>query len=372
LHPAQTGPEAARLDLRQRNRTDVSARTRIATPAAWHRPAAGLLEEGMAVNPSDATRSPCKPVRQIDLSGVEVRREGRIEPLLHAHPKLSSGAAHWSGVVLEDYVVPACVIPRHEHVENFLHVVLEGSVRYEVLTRGKTLKFAANPGTTFVLPRGTVDELRWSGPTHRIAAALHPRLLANALEETADEYDVELLEHWNLIDPNIMAVLLAMRTDLDAGSPAGAMYGESLANALAVYLLKRYAVKPCVPVAYRGGLPRHRLKRIIDYIDENLSGNLTLAQLAAVVGMSPHYFAELFRQSTGRPPHQYVLRRRIDLAKERLRDPRLSVIEAGLDAGFQNPSHFARVFRKCVGISPSGFRSETCGTVPAEPLRSSS
>ena len=314
------------------------------------------------MNVCDASPSLCSPSNYVDLSGVEVRREGRIEPFLSASPTLSSAGAHWSGVVLEGYAVPACVIARHEHLENFLHVVLEGSVRYEVLTRGKTFKFVANSGTTFLLPRGTVDELRWGGPTQRIAVALHPTLLANALDETAHERDIELVEHWNLTDPNIMAVLLAMRTDLDAGSPAGRMYGESLANALAVYLLKRYAVKPHKPAAYRGGLPRYRLKRVVDYIDENLSSDLALAELAAVSGMSPHYFAELFRQSTGKPPHQYVLLRRVDLAKERLRDARRTVTEVGLDAGFQNPSHFARVFRKWVGVSPSEFRLESRAT----------
>ena len=296
---------------------------------------------------------------QLDLSGVEVRREGRVEPLLHAHPKISSTAAHWSGVVLEDYAMPACVLARHEHLHNFLHVVLEGSVRYEVLTRGKAFKFAANPGTTFVLPRGTIDEIRWSGPTRRIVVVLHPRLLENALDETVQESEIELTEHWNLNDPNITAVLLAMKTDLDSGSLGGRMYGESLANALAVYLLKRYAVKSRVPAVCRGGLPRYRLMRVIDYIDENLSSDLGLSQLAVVAGMSTHYFAELFRQSTGRSPHQYVLMRRIALAKNRLSDPRCSVIGAGLDAGFKNPSHFARAFRKWVGTSPSVFRSDS-------------
>lgn len=178
----------------------------------------------------------------------------------------------------------------------------------------------------------------------------------------AGQRDIELTEHWNVTDPNIVAVLLAMRTDLRAGSPSGPMYGESLANALAIYLLKRYAAKPRVPAVYKGGLPRHRLKRIVEYIRENLSADITLAQLAATVGMSPHYFAKLFRQSTGRAPHQYVLMRRIDFAKERLRDSRRSVIEIGLDAGFPNPSHFARVFRKWVGVSPSDFRSESRAT----------
>ena len=298
------------------------------------------------------------PTSESLLSAVSVRREGRVEPFLHTHPKLSSAAAHWTGVVLENHIVPACVIHRHEHLENFLHVVLRGSVRYEVRTRGKTLEFAATSGTIFVLPRGTVDEIRWSGPTHRIAAALHPRLLANALDETAHLSEIELTEHWNLTDPNLMAVLLAMSSDLEAGSPAGKMYGEALANALAVYLLKRYAVKAYVPAVYGGGMPRYRLSRVIDYIQENLSGDLALAQLAAVAGMSPHYFAELFRQSTGRAPHQYVLLQRINLAKERLRDPQRSVIDAGLDAGFQNSSHFSRVFRKWVGVSPSAFRSD--------------
>ena len=292
------------------------------------------------------------------LPGVEVVREGRVEPLLYAHPKLSSAAVRWAGLAVEDYSIAACIIPRHEHVENFLHVVLRGSVKYEVLTRGKVLRFGANPGTTFILPRGTVDELRWEGPTRRIAVAIHPSLLASALDESAHESDIELTEHWNLMDPHIMAVLLAMTTDLDAGSPAGRLYGESLANALAVYLLNRYTVRRYAPVAYRGGLPGYRLKRVLDYIADNLADDLGLSELAVVAGMSAHYFADLFRQSTGSTPHRYVLLRRVERAKRGLCDPKLSVIEAGLEAGFQNPSHFARVFRKFVGTSPSRFHSE--------------
>lgn len=322
----------------------------------------------MAVKINAGAESPGNRSRPVDPSCVSVWREGRAEPFLHAHPKLSSAAARWSGVVLEEYAVPACVIPRHEHAENFLHVVLQGSVRYEVLTRGKTLNFSANAGTIFILPRGTIDEIRWDGPTHRIAVALQPPLLTSALDETVHERDIELTEHWNLIDPNIMAVLVAMKADLNAGSPAGRMYGESLANALAVYLLKRYAARPREPAVYRGGLQRYRLRRVIEYMDENLSRDLTLGQLAAVAGMSTHYFAELFRQSMGRAPHQFVLQRRIELAKQRLCDPRRTVTEAGLDAGFRNPSHFARVFRKWVGVSPSVFRSAASGGSVCEVL----
>jgi AraC family transcriptional regulator len=293
------------------------------------------------------------------VSGVEVKRGGRIEPFLHSHPMHSSAAVGWTGIAVEDHSTPACVIPQHEHIESFLHVVLRGSVKYEVLTRGKTLKFHANPGTTFILPRGTIDEVRWGGPTHRIAVAIHQSLLTNVLDETAHERDVELTEHWNLTDPHIVAVLAAMTTDLNEGSPAGRLYGESLANALAVYLLKRYAVRRYTPVVNRGGLPGYRLRRVLDYIHNNLVDDLSLSELAAVANMSPHYFADLFTKSMGVTPHRYVLLQRIECSKQSLRDPNRSVIEAGLEVGFQNPSHFARVFRKFVGISPSRFQAET-------------
>jgi AraC family transcriptional regulator len=292
------------------------------------------------------------------LSRVNVVREGRVEPFLHSHPTLSSSSVRWAGLAVEDYSTPACVIPRHEHLENFLHVVLRGSVRYEVLTRGRVLDFHAAPGTTFILPQGTIDELRWKGSTHRIAVAVHPSLLVNALDETAHERNIELTEHWNLTDQNIVAVLRAMTADLDTGSPAGRLYGECLANALAVYLLNRYTVRRYTPVAYKGGLPGYRLKRVLDHIGDNLAQDLSLAQLAAIAGMSPHYFAELFKKSTGYAPHRYVLLHRIERAKQDLPNTGRSIIEVGLDVGFQNPTHFARTFRKFVGTSPSRFQSE--------------
>jgi len=315
----------------------------------------GGCQSSLQIDRVHGTREP--PI----LSGVEVMRQGRVEPFLHGHPSLSSSSVRWAGVAVEDHSVPACIIHRHEHLENFIHLIVRGSVKYEVLTRGKVLHFHANPGTTFILPQGTIDELRWKGETHRIAVAIHPNLLVSALDETAHERSIELIENWNLTDANIMAVLLAMTNDLNSGSPAGRLYGESLANALAVYLLKRYAVRGYKPVAYRGGLQAYRLRRVLDYIGANLTADLSLSELAAVAGMSPHYFAELFRRSTGQAPHRYVLLQRIERARQGLADSKCSVLEVGLDAGFQNSSHFARVFRKFVGISPSRFRNQTAG-----------
>src|SRR5581483_3437936 len=108
----------------------------------------------------------------------------------------------------------------------------------------------------------------------------------------------------------------------------------------------------------RGGLPGYRLRRVLDYIASNLAERMNLDRLAAVAGMSPHYFAGMFRQSMGVPPHRYLLQQRVLYAKRMLVDTRRSILDVALDAGFQNASHFARTFRRLAGVSPSAFRAE--------------
>lgn len=304
------------------------------------------------------TRAQSPVANQVFLPGVRVIREGRRERFLETRPTLSSSPVQWGGIALENYEVPAVLIPNHQHPDHFLHVVLHGAVKYQVATKGRVLRFTSRPGTIFLLPRGTVDEVNWAGPTHRVAMAIHPRLLTGALDETAHEPDLELTEHWNLVDSHISALVSEMTNDLGDNSPAGTIYGESLANALAVYLVKRYSVRRISPAFYKGGLSPYRLKRVLDYIGDNLESNISLSDLAAIAGMSPHYFCELFKQSVGCPPHNYVLVQRIERAKQLLRSPRCTIIEAGLDVGFQNPSHFARMFRKLEGTTPSRFRAD--------------
>ncbi|OYX74120.1 MAG: hypothetical protein B7Y95_07645 [Rhizobiales bacterium 32-66-11] len=307
--------------------------------------------------PGDKAHDNSPPQGIPSLAGVRVLREGRVEPLIRAHPDLTSAAVGWSGIALEGHTIPACEVPRHEHIENFLLVVLQGSTKCEVLTEGRNFEVDARPGTTFILPRGTVDELRWQGPTQRITVAINQKLLIGATDETIHANDIELTEHWKLNDPNLIATVQAMKTDLDAGSPTGRLYGEALSNALSIYLLKRYAARSFSIVNSQGGLPSHRLRRVIEYITANLPNDIGLEDLSSVAGMSPHYFSHLFKVSTGHTPHRFILLERIERAKNNLRNPHRSIFDAGLDAGFQNASHFARVFRKFVGVSPSQFRS---------------
>ena len=293
----------------------------------------------------------------LTVSGVEVLRQGLLTPLLPNKSVLSSEIIAWEGMALEAHTANSCFIPEHEHPTHFLQLQTGGPVRYEVSTGRKTISETAGPGTIFVCPRGTQDHALWKGPTNRITVVLHPRLLTRTLEETAHCADLELMEHWNLRDRRIESLMLALYADIEDGSSAERLYGESIGTALSVYLTQKFAVFRPKIASYHGGIPLARLKRVTEYIEAHLDEDITLSALAEISGMGSHYFCELFKQSVHLSPYQYVVRRRVERAKGYLQDSHLRVIDAGVAAGFKNQSHFAKVFKRIVGATPSQFRA---------------
>lgn len=108
------------------------------------------------------------------------------------------------------------------------------------------------------------------------------------------------------------------------------------------------------------GLPKWRLKRVIRQIEANIEQPISVAELAHAAGLSTSYFSQQFRAATGLKPHAYVMQRRIRYAQELLKDPRTSLIEAAIAAGFHTQAHFTRVFHKLVGQPPRRWRQDHC------------
>src|SRR5438128_8972208 len=106
-----------------------------------------------------------------------------------------------------------------------------------------------------------------------------------------------------------------------------------------------------------GGLPECRLRRVTQYVQENLHRELRLAELSALVHMSPYHFARLFKRSTGVAPHRFLVRRRIDAARALLAARTAPIAEIAQLVGFRTPSHFTTTFRRVTGMTPSAYRS---------------
>jgi AraC family transcriptional regulator len=151
--------------------------------------------------------------------------------------------------------------------------------------------------------------------------------------------------------------MLAVDAELTSGGAGGRLAAESLANVLAVHLI-RHVLAPRSPARGRDGtLPRGRLRAVVEYIEERLDADLTLAQLAAVVGLNPYHFARQFK-ATGLPPHQYVIARRVERARHLLHaGTDLALAEVAAQAGFSDQSQFSHHFKRLVGVTPGRFRT---------------
>jgi len=105
------------------------------------------------------------------------------------------------------------------------------------------------------------------------------------------------------------------------------------------------------------GLSLEQVAKITDYIDTHLDHALNLEKLAALVHVSPFHFARVFKQTTGLSPHQFVIKHRIEKAKDLLENTNISIASIALDVGFSSQSHFSTAFKKSAGVPPKAFRT---------------
>jgi AraC family transcriptional regulator len=136
-----------------------------------------------------------------------------------------------------------------------------------------------------------------------------------------------------------------------AGVPSGRLFLDSVEQALAAALVDGHEVlRPTVRM-YRRGLSPTRLRRVTELVHARIEDDLTLNKMAESAGLSVAHFCHMFRKSTGEGPHQFVLRQRVERAREMLRAAEARVLDVAVACGFKTQQHFARVFRRICGAS---------------------
>src|SRR3984893_6446697 len=162
-------------------------------------------------------------------------------------------------------------------------------------------------------------------------------------------------------DPVIGRLAALGRIELNEGGAGGRLYVEGLAATLAVHLLRSLGLSRRSPIQHKGGLAPRQIRRVLEYIEAHLTDELGLVELAAIAELSPHYFGEAFRISTGRSPHRYVMERRVERARDLLWDADRPIGDIAYAAGFSSQSHFTANFRRVTGGTPGRFRRSLSG-----------
>jgi AraC family transcriptional regulator len=284
-----------------------------------------------------------------------------IEKGLPDGPGLFSNETNWPGFQLHVHVskppVKELEVPPCTH--HSLVLVCNPIDNVVQMREGRVHKAKFHGGELVLTPAGMPCVWRWDAWASVIHLYLSPQMMPKALlRPMRDPNRVALKGNFGFRDSLVERLLLALKIELESDMLGGRIYGESLGAALACHLLRHYSVSAEAPSEYRERLSGHRLRQALDYIEQKLGEDLSLAELALVADLSPYHFARAFKQSVGVAPHQYVLAKKVDRAKDLLTRPRMTVAEISQALGFSDQSHFTRVFRRFTGTAPKQYAAQ--------------
>jgi AraC family transcriptional regulator len=276
-------------------------------------------------------------------------------------PILSSQNQGWENILVEQF--------QHLPGEGGCHYSDEHTISLSLAPRpvrllqiqgGKTYTGLYGKGDIAITPAKMPFFARWESDDHYLQIRIASRFIQTVARETVDTNPdrLELLPEFRTRDPHIESIGMLLLAELKQENLGGRLYIESLANVLAVHLLRQYAaVNPRLSV-YEGGLPERHLRRVLEYINEHLDEEIKLIDLAALLDISQFHFSHLFKQSTGISPYQYLLQQRVERAKQLLKQTDRSIMDIAFLCGFNSHSHLSKQFRQSTGMTPKAYRAD--------------
>jgi AraC family transcriptional regulator len=290
------------------------------------------------------------------------------KPLAVPRLYLSSHEAGWEGLgasafyepaEIEDWAVPG--IP-----DTTLMLLTGGAMHMEWRRGHGPWKGGIVHAQDLILTPGSnaSSEVRWKGlscsPMQTLRLQLNHELLSRTAQEVADvdPARLTLVAHTGLHDSLLTQIGLALWRELEQQAPSGKLYAQTAAQMIAVHLLRHYSSTEISVQERSQGLTRRQVQSVTDFILAHLSQDISLEALAQQIGFSPYHFARLFRQTTGESPHQFVLRQRVEKARHLLKTTDMPLAHIAIESGFANQSHFTRIFKRDLGLTPRAYRQQ--------------
>jgi len=267
---------------------------------------------------------------------------------------ISSGLKDFS---LETYQLPKGGTPELCFEHSAIGINTGQSVNCVFRSGEHTRHFPLLTGDVNIIPAGCTFHSSWDRQTSATVIILSPELLtrnAKALWGKKDAFTLKLSLAAHA--PFITQLALAVVDELNA-SKVDKTYLTTMADALAVHLLKQFSTRACKKPQNAGTLSTQKLKLVIDYIDEHLEFSITIDELSKHASLSQHHFSRSFKKTTRLSPHQYIIQQRIEKAKQMISQQKISIDQIAITCGFSHQSHLNRHFKKLTGLTPRAFQN---------------
>jgi AraC family transcriptional regulator len=245
----------------------------------------------------------------------------------------------------------------HSHVDQILSLHLKPNhVLYEAENHGfRKMQFGC--GQVGICGRHMPKTLHFESWASFLCVRVSDLALEDASRFLADKDRLQLCPTAAADDARMASLLYAVELERARGFESGLLFLDSVEAALASLLILKWSDSSLRSASRRkGGLAPHLLRRALDFMHANLHRQAGLRNLADSTELSVSHFSHQFRKSTGMSPYRYMQTLRIEHSKRLLKNHKCSVLDVALAVGFENPQHFATVFRRIVGHSPSAYR----------------
>ena len=291
---------------------------------------------------------------------VDFSEQAATSTFLPCPPLLSSHLSGWKSVNLAHYRLPAWELPE---IASPQHTIVLAKPRHftesELIVENRSSQIhyhQQDRSSICIFPADLPMRTNWNREVEFIHCYLDPAFLTHAAYESVNPDRVKLNLTIQATDPLIWQLGLALKRAVETDPQQSCFYAESLATAMAAHLLRFYSTRQQIFREDEAGLSQIRLQQAIEYINAYLHQDLSLTAIAAEVGMSQYYFCRLFKQSVGMSPHAYLIKQRIERSQQLLKQSEGTILDIALLCGFANSSHFAKCFRRYVGVTPRQFR----------------
>jgi len=265
--------------------------------------------------------------------------------------------SHWYGFPFEVTTSPSAGDWDDPDLPTYwVALIVDGRCSTRLGTKHRQNDITHTAGTFAAYPAGRHwDVLKFRGSVTSINVACDWGLLRKS--RLLDAEDLPRLDgtYPCASDARLTSIISAMVREYESGSPSGRLYAESLSLAFAARL-NGIARENRGRYSAEEGLGRQRAKLLQDFVDASLAEDLSVADLARLVGISPSRFASLFRTSFSMPVHRYVVNRRIERAMCMLSMDGHRNADIAAACGFASESHFSDVFKRMTGTTPRNYR----------------
>ena len=285
---------------------------------------------------------------------ISVRQGNQTIPIVPRVVRRHAGLAA-RGLHVEHHEVKATEFPERELLQHNLFLYTGPVAQAEIKSPEFNGMQWLRPGDLWIMPEGSRHGVRFMSDVQGVALGFNPSYFAHLVESAGGRQPLAIMESLAACPPKVDYLMRAlMHESLDPSTEEGTAL-ECVATAIALAICQHAGAVTTTTKAGPRLAPK-QTRAVQSYVEDRLHRPISLADLAAVAGLSSFHFLRSFKGSLGTTPARYVLDRRIERAKILLRNGGLTVAEVGISVGFEEVSHFSRAFRRMVGFAPSAFR----------------